>query len=138
MAGPVPPDGDKHAGYWQITAVDEPTSFSFVDGFADLDCNPDPGLPVSRNFYTGWRDRVDTGSTPESHACPLLLRPDCYVAWATDIARPDQALRASLRAALVSWFGAPRPFRRNGHPQKCGMDSRTVWSEANTHEGVEP
>jgi uncharacterized protein YndB with AHSA1/START domain len=46
------PDGDKHAGYWQITAVDEPTSFSFVDGFADLDFNPDPGLPVSRNVYT--------------------------------------------------------------------------------------
>ncbi|HEU0090434.1 MAG TPA: SRPBCC domain-containing protein [Pseudonocardiaceae bacterium] len=31
------PEGDKHAGYWQITAVDEPTSFSFEDGFADLD-----------------------------------------------------------------------------------------------------
>ncbi len=36
------PDGDKHAGYWEITAVDEPTSFSFVDGFADLDFNPTP------------------------------------------------------------------------------------------------
>jgi len=46
------PDGDKHAGYWQITAVDEPTSFSFVDGFADLDFNPDPSLPVSRNVFT--------------------------------------------------------------------------------------
>src|SRR5882672_8006840 len=46
------PDGDKHAGYWQITAVDEPTSFSFDDGFADLDFNPNAGLPVSRNVYT--------------------------------------------------------------------------------------
>jgi uncharacterized protein YndB with AHSA1/START domain len=46
------PEGDKHAGYWQITAVDEPRSFSFVDGFADLDFNPDPRLPVSRNVYT--------------------------------------------------------------------------------------
>ena len=46
------PDGDKHAGYWEITAVDEPTSLSFVDGFADLDFNPDPALPTSRNVYT--------------------------------------------------------------------------------------
>ena len=46
------PDGDKHAGYWQITAVDEPTSFSFVDGFADLDFNPNPEMPVSKNVYT--------------------------------------------------------------------------------------
>jgi len=39
----------------------------------------------------GWRDRVDTvtGSTRDSHACALLLRPDCYVARATDTARPD-------------------------------------------------
>ena len=46
------PDGDKHAGYWEITAVDEPTSFSFVDGFADLDFNPNPAMPVSTNVYT--------------------------------------------------------------------------------------
>ncbi|WP_217284822.1 FAD-dependent monooxygenase [Mycobacterium riyadhense] len=55
-----------------------------------------------------WRDRVDTvtGSTRDSDACALLLRPDCYVAWATDTARPDRALRESLRAALTTWFGA--------------------------------
>ena len=41
------PEGDKHAGYWEITAVDEPRSFSFDDGFADLDFNPNPALPVS-------------------------------------------------------------------------------------------
>lgn len=46
------PDGEKYAGYWQITAVDEPTSFAFVDGFADLDFNPNPELPTSRNLYT--------------------------------------------------------------------------------------
>ena len=104
-----------------------------------------PGLPISRNVYTGWRDRVDTvtGSTPDSHACALLLRPDCYIAWASDTARPDQALRASARAALVTWFAAPRPFRRNRHPQKCGRDpiadlSDGVEREANTHEGVQP
>jgi len=46
------PEGDKHAGYWQITTVDEPRGLSFDDGFADLDFNPDPALPVSTNVYT--------------------------------------------------------------------------------------
>lgn len=46
------PDGDKHAGYWDITAVDEPRSFSFDDGFADLDFTPNPNLPVSKNVFT--------------------------------------------------------------------------------------
>ncbi len=46
------PEGDKHAGYWQIVAVDEPTSFSFEDGFADLEFNPNPDMPVCQNVYT--------------------------------------------------------------------------------------
>jgi uncharacterized protein YndB with AHSA1/START domain len=45
------PEGDRHAGYWLVTAVDEPTSLAFDDGFADLDFNPDPTMPVSRNVY---------------------------------------------------------------------------------------
>ena len=45
------PEGDKHAGYWQVTAVDEPGGFSFDDGFADLDFTPNPDLPVSRNVF---------------------------------------------------------------------------------------
>jgi uncharacterized protein YndB with AHSA1/START domain len=46
------PEGDKHAGYWQVTAVDEPNSFTFDGGFADLDLDPDPAMPVSTNVYT--------------------------------------------------------------------------------------
>lgn len=46
------PEGEKYAGYWEITAVDEPASFSFDDGFADEDFNPNPELPVSKNVYT--------------------------------------------------------------------------------------
>ena len=34
------PDGDKHAGYWEITAVDEPRSFEFDDGFAIVKMRP--------------------------------------------------------------------------------------------------
>lgn len=46
------PEGDKHAGYWAITAVDEPGSLAFDDGFADLDFSPNTDLPVSKNVYT--------------------------------------------------------------------------------------
>ncbi|GAA1328879.1 SRPBCC family protein [Pseudonocardia xinjiangensis] len=46
------PEGEKFAGYWRITAVDEPRSFSFEDGFADMDFTPNPEMPVSTNVYT--------------------------------------------------------------------------------------
>ena len=46
------PEGDKHAGYWDVTTVDEPAGFTFRDGFADLDFTPNPDLPVSKNVYT--------------------------------------------------------------------------------------
>jgi 2-polyprenyl-6-methoxyphenol hydroxylase-like FAD-dependent oxidoreductase len=55
-----------------------------------------------------WRDRVDvvTGTSDDTKATGMLLRPDCYVAWESEAAQPDGA---TLRAALVRWFGAPRP-----------------------------
>ncbi|HET8588040.1 MAG TPA: SRPBCC domain-containing protein [Nakamurella sp.] len=46
------PEGEKYAGWWQITDVDEPHSFGFDDGFADQDFNPNQDLPVSHNVYT--------------------------------------------------------------------------------------
>ena len=46
------PDGEKYGGYWDVTAVDEPNSFAFDDGFADADLNPDPSMPVSKCVYT--------------------------------------------------------------------------------------
>jgi len=46
------PEGDKHAGYWLIAAVEEPRGFTFDDGFADLDFNPIPDMPVSKNDFT--------------------------------------------------------------------------------------
>ena len=49
MTGPT---GDKHAGYWDVTTVDEPHGFSFDDGFADLQFTPNPDLPVSKNVFT--------------------------------------------------------------------------------------
>ncbi len=46
------PEGEKHAGFWLITAVDEPHGFSFEDGFADQDFEPNPDLPVGSNTVT--------------------------------------------------------------------------------------
>ena len=46
------PEGERFAGYWDVDEVDEPSGFTFRDGFADADLNPNPDLPVSRNDYT--------------------------------------------------------------------------------------
>src|SRR5689334_12358254 len=46
------PEGEKFAGYWQVTAVDAPHRLEFDDGFADLDFNPNPEMPVGRNVFT--------------------------------------------------------------------------------------
>lgn len=46
------PEGEKYSGYWQITAVDEPASFSFDDGFSDEEFNPNPDMPVSKNVFS--------------------------------------------------------------------------------------
>ena len=54
------PDGEKYYGYWVITETDEPNRFSFDDGFADADFEPNPDLPVSRNVYRF--DAVETGT----------------------------------------------------------------------------
>ncbi len=39
------PDGERAAGYWLIETVDEPRSFSFIDGFAHPDGAPNDDLP---------------------------------------------------------------------------------------------
>jgi hypothetical protein len=49
-----------------------------------------------------WRDRVDVVTAPVAGATAMLVRPDCYVAWASSSSRPDQE---SLQAALTAWFG---------------------------------
>jgi uncharacterized protein YndB with AHSA1/START domain len=57
------PDGDKFAGWWVITAVDEPHSFAFDDGFADKEFNDASGMPVSHNHYTFTGDDGRTRAT---------------------------------------------------------------------------
>ena len=46
------PDGEKYYGWWRITAVDEPRTFEFEDGFAaDDSFTPLADMPVSKNVY---------------------------------------------------------------------------------------
>ncbi|MFE7311992.1 FAD-dependent monooxygenase [Streptomyces sp. NPDC057555] len=49
------------------------------------------------------------GPDTDSTATALLLRPDSYVAWATDAPRPDAAALDDLQAAARRWFGSTRP-----------------------------
>ena len=46
------PEGDKYAGYWQITAVDEPKRLLVRRRVRRPGLQPEPALPVSRNVYT--------------------------------------------------------------------------------------
>ncbi|GIH15617.1 FAD-dependent monooxygenase [Rugosimonospora africana] len=56
-----------------------------------------------------WRDRVDVvrARADDAKVTALLLRPDCYVAWASRSARLDEREREALRSALARWFGEP-------------------------------
>jgi hypothetical protein len=53
----------------------------------------------------GWSDRVDVVAARPQAGAPsaVLLRPDTYVAWASDSPAPDVA---ELDAAIGRWFGA--------------------------------
>ncbi|MCU1643089.1 MAG: FAD-dependent oxidoreductase [Nocardia sp.] len=56
-----------------------------------------------------WRDRVDivAARTPgETTLGALLLRPDCYIAWASASPQPSGTELDTLRTALTRWFGA--------------------------------
>ena len=55
------PEGEKYYGWWRVTAVDEPRSFAFEDGFAaDDSFTPLEDMPVSKNVYAF--EATDTGT----------------------------------------------------------------------------
>lgn len=45
------PEGEKFAGYWDVTDVEAPMRFTFRDGFAHADLTPNTELPVSDCVY---------------------------------------------------------------------------------------
>jgi 2-polyprenyl-6-methoxyphenol hydroxylase-like FAD-dependent oxidoreductase len=52
----------------------------------------------------GWQDRVSAAAPAAATATTTLVRPDGYVAWATDEAEPARRTTA-LHAALTQWCG---------------------------------
>ncbi|WP_182908794.1 FAD-dependent monooxygenase [Microbispora sp. H13382] len=69
-----------------------------------------PGAALAGALH-GRHDRVDlVTAKPSREGLPtaLLLRPDCYVAWASDSPNPDVKELDTLRAALASAFGPAR------------------------------
>jgi uncharacterized protein YndB with AHSA1/START domain len=46
------PDGDRFYAYWDVATVDQPSGFTFADGFAlDETFAADPDMPVSQQAY---------------------------------------------------------------------------------------
>lgn len=46
------PEGDRHGGWWEITAVEAPHRLAFVDGFADADGVPNDNMPITTGTVT--------------------------------------------------------------------------------------
>jgi len=90
-----------------------------------LDCTENACLVPEAD---GWRDRIDfvTARARDTAATGLLLRPDCYIAWATDTPHPDPYERESLHTMLSTWFGVAEGSRgsRSG-PSHCGTGLRS-------------
>lgn len=49
MTGPT---GEIHAGFWKVTAIDEPKRIDFLNGLAGADGEPDPAMPPMSGFVT--------------------------------------------------------------------------------------
>jgi 2-polyprenyl-6-methoxyphenol hydroxylase-like FAD-dependent oxidoreductase len=62
-----------------------------------------------------WHDRVDIVTarpqTPEVAATALLVRPDCYVAWASASPHPATTELETLLVTMRRWFSAVEPAR---------------------------
>jgi 2-polyprenyl-6-methoxyphenol hydroxylase-like FAD-dependent oxidoreductase len=64
--------------------------------------------PASTRSAIGrkWTDRVDSATPADASLPMMLVRPDGYVAWATDETAPASR-DAALRTALARWCGQP-------------------------------
>lgn len=63
---------------------------------------------AAANALSPWQHRIDlitAAPNADLPATALLLRPDNYVAWATDAARPDADTLATLRRTTETLFG---------------------------------
>ncbi|GAA0275405.1 SRPBCC domain-containing protein [Cryptosporangium japonicum] len=63
------PDGSRSNGFWRLTALDEPRSLEFEEGFADQHGNPTASLPVAAT-------RVDFDETAAGTRMTIVFRYD--------------------------------------------------------------
>jgi len=58
-----------------------------------------------------WGGQVDvvTGRSRTPGVSAMLIRPDCYVAWASSSPQPDAGELEALREAMRQWFGVEEP-----------------------------
>ncbi|MFI7135733.1 FAD-dependent oxidoreductase [Nonomuraea sp. NPDC050153] len=75
-----------------------------------LDLTEEASLAKTLALRPGQVDIVTARPQPSAPAA-LLLRPDCYVAWASASPQPDPMEIETLRAALRRWFGVIHPAR---------------------------
>lgn len=75
-----------------------------------LDLTSDTRLAES---LTEWHDQLDIVTARPQPGSPaaVLLRPDCYVVWATASPHPDASDRQALRTALQRWLRPTAPAR---------------------------
>jgi 2-polyprenyl-6-methoxyphenol hydroxylase-like FAD-dependent oxidoreductase len=64
-----------------------------------------------------WTGRVDFATPADATLPMVLVRPDGYVAWATDESAPASR-DAALRTALTRWCGQPVPYITGGDRAK--------------------
>ncbi len=73
-----------------------------------LDMTADGSVAAALSDQDGRIDVV-VGRAEHADVTAMLLRPDCYVAWSTASARPDDGELGTLRQAAARWFGVPAP-----------------------------
>ncbi|WP_327139806.1 aromatic-ring hydroxylase C-terminal domain-containing protein [Nocardia sp. NBC_01327] len=103
LAGAFAPDLALHTGAGETSVAELMRSARPV--FLDLADRPD-----LREIARDWQHRIDIVAATTGHrpADALLIRPDAHIAWAAGNDEPVETAAPALRAALSSWFGAPR------------------------------
>jgi hypothetical protein len=65
---------------------------------------------AARRYAGPWAGRVDVAAPAGATGTTMLVRPDGYLAWATDEADPQRRAQL-LMEALMTWCGEPvRPL----------------------------
>ncbi|GAA2266286.1 MULTISPECIES: FAD-dependent oxidoreductase [Kitasatospora] len=72
-----------------------------------FDLIEDDALRASAGKYDGRVDTVTAACPDRPQLRGLLVRPDGFTAWASDLSDDPAASGEALAAALVRWFGAP-------------------------------